>query len=168
MINDFQLSKMLLCMARLEQEVSRFLLSIAGALEGGDEAKAILVYVGLDSLKHEYILEQIAKDLVKDVEVDLENCQDLVGTESVKLIKLFRKKTKELIEKSISIEYARRLIEEQTRMEGQIGEEYLNLCQAKVFSIVATSRKVKKVLELISEDEEKHIELLNEALKYLI
>jgi len=53
-------------------------------------------------------------------------------------------------------------------MEGQIGEEYLNLCQAKVFSIAKASRKVKRVLELISEDEEKHIQLLNEALEYLV
>jgi len=155
-------------MALLEQEISKFLLNIAEALEGGNEANAILIYVGLDSLKHEYILEKIAKDLVDGVEVDLESCQDLVGTESVKLIKLLRKKTKELIERPISTKHARRLIEEQTRMEGQIGEEYLNLCQAKVFSIATASKKAKRVLELISEDEEKHIQLLNEALEYLV
>jgi|GEM_PF-2625720 len=167
MISNSQLSRMLLCMGFLEQEISNLLLTLAQAFEGSDEAKAILIYVGLDSLKHANLLEQSAKVLLRDVEVDLENCRDLVGTELVNLIKHIREETEELAKGPISMEEARKLIEEQTKMEGQLGEEYLNMCQAKALSLIATSEVVKKILELISEDEERHLKLLETALGYL-
>mgnify|MGYP000297663835 CR=1 FL=1 len=167
MISNSQLSRMLLCMGFLEQEISNLLLTLAQAFEGSDEAKAILIYVGLDSLKHANLLEQSAKVLLRDVEVDLENCRDLVGTELVNLIKHIREETEELAKGPISMEEARKLIEEQTKMEGQLGEEYLNMCQAKALSLIATSKVVKKILELISEDEERHLKLLETALGYL-
>ncbi|RLG46247.1 MAG: hypothetical protein DRN92_05635 [Thermoproteota archaeon] len=154
-------------MGFLEQEISNLLLTLAQAFEGSDEAKAILIYVGLDSLKHANLLEQSAKVLLRDVEVDLENCRDLVGTELVNLIKHIREETEELAKGPISMEEARKLIEEQTKMEGQLGEEYLNMCQAKALSLIATSEVVKKILELISEDEERHLKLLETALGYL-
>ncbi len=89
------------------------------------------------------------------------------GTESVKLIRRLKEKTEEVSKNPLSIEEARKLIEEQTRMEGNIGEEYLNMCQAKAFSLIAGSALIRKILELISEDEERHIELLKTALKHL-
>ncbi len=118
------------------------------------------MYVGLDSLKHANLLRQSAKVLLRDVEVDLESCRNLVGTEPVNLIKHIREETEELAKGSISMKEARKLIEEQTKMGGQLGEKYLNMCQAKALSLIATSKVVMEILELISEDEERHLELL--------
>ncbi len=65
-------------MAIIEREISEFLFSLAKAIEWNEGVKAILMYVGCDSLKHADLLEKSAKYLVSDAEVNLEECQELV------------------------------------------------------------------------------------------
>jgi len=154
-------------MAIVEREVSELLLSLARGIEWSEDVRAILMYVGFDSVKHADLLEKSAKNLVPDAEVNLKECEELVGTESIKLVKRLREKTEEISIDLLTIEKARELIEEQTKIEGDIGEEYLNMCHAKAFSLITKSSLIRKILELISEDEERHIELLKSALEYL-
>jgi len=152
------IAKFLYCSSVLEEKVAYAYRSLAERVEDS-LVESLLLYVSTDSLKHSTILKAIGKELSRNLEVEIEDCEKILGNIWGKLVMLAEKET--LKEEKVESGELASLADKMAEFESFVGEEYLTTLHLKVISLIADMLKVdlgelKDILEWIVEDEERH------------
>jgi len=152
------IAKFLYCSSVLEEKVANAYRSLAERVED-QLVKSLLLYVSTDSLKHSTILRAIGEGLIKNLGVEVEDCENILGEIWRKLVMLAGEETlkEEKVESAELVSLADKIAE----FESFVGEEYLTTLHLKVVSLMADELKVdlgdlKDILGWIAEDEERH------------
>ena len=163
-IGEAGIGEVMKCLSKLERETARLYLALHDKC--GGEASAILLFIAMDSSKHSGLLSQLAG---RAGQASKTRCIKLLGKsfeETYNLVRNLRKKIEE--KQSLGKTELIEILENMTDYEKSIGEEYLMLLYSKTLSLLPQYREEARVLELIAEDEERHVKLVEEALKLII
>lgn len=148
------------CLALIEHETN--LLYEAMVEEAEDRNIELLLTVILHETKgHEEIFKRLARLFDQTYPPATSDCERLLGTifaDSVELMK----NLKESVRKGMpSSEAMRRLL----RYEDTVGEEYVTLAHSRLSAVSEKDVTIKKILEYIGRDEERHEEILKRAIE---
>ncbi len=155
------LMKFLFCCGLVEDYVSRAYRSLASRLDDG-LVKVMLDYIADDSMKHSKILIGISKYFGVS-EISLNECEKMIGSTATDIIKDAERASAETDKISL-----KKLISEFDKLidlEKYFGEEYFMMIQLKSFTVLLEYEKldvgfIKEILEYISEDERRHVKIL--------
>jgi len=135
------------------------------------EVKPLLLYISYDSHKHSRVLRQIAKSLSAKAKVDLEACRKHAGEAWRRVFEsalaMASRKEKVMVEELLSI------INDMERIESFADEEHLTSISSRILQLAPYGGNkelelCRAALELIAEDEERHISILRKIKEILI
>jgi len=156
------IAKFLYCSSVLEEKVAYAYRSLA---ERVDESlvRSLLLYISTDSLKHSIILRAIGEELVENLGVKVEDCENILGEVWRKLTMLAMEEI--IKEEKVENEELISLANKMANFESFVGEEYLTTLHLKVSSLMADELEVdlgdlKDILKWIVEDEERHEKII--------
>ncbi|MCD6564214.1 MAG: hypothetical protein J7K23_09940 [Thermoproteales archaeon] len=157
-----------LCLAEIEKVTARLYNDLSNKVSDSF-VSGILDFISFDSTKHYMILSDLAniyKVVIKDKD---KNCAYLLGNFYLMSIDLVREINDYIREKdSISLDELNKILNKLVSYEGKIGEEYVTEIVTKlIVDLGELDKGVKRILELINEDENRHVSLLKEILLYL-
>jgi hypothetical protein len=123
----------------------------------------LLLYISTDSLKHSIILRAIGEELVENLGVKVEDCENILGEVWRKLTMLAMEEI--IKEEKVENEELISLANKMANFESFVGEEYLTTLHLKVSSLMADELEVdlgdlKDILKWIVEDEERHEKII--------
>ena len=143
------------CLALIERETR--LLYEEMVKKAGDRNVELLLNVILQETKgHEEIFKHLARLYDETYPPAISDCQKLMGTILTDSLRLTGN-LKEDVHKGMPLsECVRRLVD----YEAALGEEYVTLIHSRISAIDEEDATVRKVLEYIAKDEERHGEIL--------
>jgi rubrerythrin len=148
------------CLALLEHETC--LLYETMVERAGDRDIKLLLNVILQETKgHEEIFKHLARLFDQTYPPGIPDCRTAVGqifTDSVELTKNLR----DGMQKGMPLlEAMRRLID----YEGSVGEEFVTLIHTRLAASDEEDATIKKILQYVARDEERHEEILKFAIR---
>ncbi len=162
--------KIALCLAELEKKTSELYVEMADKISS-PSISLIMKFIGYDSLKHSLIFSEIAKMYgLKDELISDKTCLDMLGTFFRDALELLNSLLMEIGRKrNLTRKYLAKILSKLVSYESSVGEEYFVGFVASVFSqsYEEINISTKKILELIHEDEERHMSLIEDILTKL-
>ncbi len=157
-----------MCLAEIEK-VTANLYSRISKKVNDEYISNIFDFISFDSTKHYMIFKNYARSFgYKKGDIE-KNCSYLLGEfyrMSISLVDEIYESIKN--KRRIPLEMLIGIVNELVSYEGKIGEEYVTEIVTKLMIDIGNLDKgVKRVLELINEDENRHVSLLKEVLGYL-
>jgi rubrerythrin len=156
------------CSGILEEKVADAYASFADRTKN-PTIKTLLLFIALDSQKHSRILKTLSQGITK-TEPTTEKCQEILGKAWKTSIIQAQQET--LKKQKITSKELASLIDKMVNFESFVGEEYLTTLHLKTLELIAKDKEIdsislKKILEWIVEDEERH-EIIMARIKILI
>ncbi len=156
------IAKFLYCSSVLEEKVAYAYRSLAERVDDS-LVRSLLLYISTDSLKHSIILRAIGEELVENLGVKVEDCENILGEVWRKLTMLAMEEI--IKEEKVENEELISLANKMASFESFVGEEYLTTLHLKVSSLIADELEVdlgdlKDILKWIVEDEERHEKII--------
>ncbi len=159
------LPKMFVCLAKLERAVYELYHTIS-LRATNDEVSWIMEFIALDSWKHNLLYMEMAGRLTneRDLRVEDADCKDLLGNLFIDSLKE-QIGMKERIEAktSLSNDEVKKLLDKLGEVEKVASEEVFVGTVVNILKMspeVKDKNGLKKILEFIAEDEERHENLL--------
>jgi rubrerythrin len=156
------IAKFLYCSSVLEEKVAYAYRSLAERVDDS-LVRSLLLYISTDSLKHSIILRAIGEELVENLGVKVEDCENILGEVWRKLTMLAMEEI--IKEEKVENEELISLANKMASFESFVGEEYLTTLHLKVSSLIADELEVdlgdlKDILKWIVKDEERHEKII--------
>ena len=150
------------CLAFLEHEIRSLYDEI---VEKADDPRVKLLLVNIleETRKHERVLEQISGIYGQTYPPQMAECEEVMGrafrdaTESTQSLGASFRKDMPLL----------KILENLIDHEKTVGEEYLTFLHSRVALLDAKETAIRKILEYIAADEERHQETLRLAISTL-
>jgi len=147
------------CFALIEHETA--ILYEAMVAKAEDHNAALLLNVILQETKgHEEIFKHLAVLSKQSYPPGIPDCKRLMGSIFVDSLEFTRNLSGSLQKGIGSLEAMRGLV----RHEASVSEEYVTMIHSRVNASEEENATVKKILEYIAADEERHVEILKRAI----
>jgi len=148
------------CLAFIEHETALLYETLFEKAE--DRSIGLLLNVILHETKgHEEIFKHLARLFDQTYPPAIPDCKTVLGTIFTDSVELTRG-PKDGVEKGMPLSEAmRRLLD----YEGSVGEEYATLLYSRLTACDQEDATVKKIIEYIAADEERHEEILKRAIE---
>jgi rubrerythrin len=148
------------CLALIEHETG--LLYEAMVEKAEDHRIQLLLNVILQETRgHEEIFKHLARLFDQTYPPAIADCKKVLGTIFTDSIELTRN-LKGSVQKGMPLSEAMRKL---LRYEGSVGEEYATLMHSRLSALNEEDATIKKILEYIARDEERHEEILKRAIE---